>query len=403
MTVSIIITLCLLLLLAYVFDLTASKTKIPSVILLLFVGWAMHQLSVLLEIHLPNFSTILPVLGTVGLVLIVLEGSLELELGNHKVPLIRKSFIVSFGPMLMLALGLSVAVKLIWHFSFKDCLINVIPLCIISSAIAIPSVKALSKSKKEFIIYESSFSDILGILFFNYVTFNDSFGLASLGNFTLQIMLITILSVILTVGLSLLLHKINHHIKFVPILLLVVLIYALSKLYHLPGLIFILILGLVLGNIGIFKRYNRFQFINTDELNKEIVKFRDVLSETAFVVRALFFLLFGYLIDNFELLNINTLALSASIVALIFGLRYLFLRLLKLEASPLLYIAPRGLITILLFLSIEPVNKIDVINNSLLIQVIIISAFIMMIGLMTHKESSTKNSVETNLHTNNPA
>lgn len=403
MTVSIIITLCVLLLLAYVFDLTASRTKVPSVILLLFVGWAMHQLSVLLEIKLPDFSTILPVLGTVGLVLIVLEGSLELELGKHKIPLIKKSTILSVVPMLILAFGLTIALMLIWGLSFRDCLINVIPLCIISSAIAIPSVKALSKSKKEFIIYESSFSDILGILFFNYVTFNDSFGLASVGSFTLQILLITILSVVLTIGLSLLLHRINHHIKFVPILLLVVLIYALSKLYHLPGLIFILIMGLMLGNVEILKRYNRFQFVNADELNREIVKFRDVLSETAFVVRALFFLLFGYLIDNSELLNIHTLALSAGIVAFIFVLRYLFLRLLKLETSPLLYIAPRGLITILLFLSIEPVNRIAVINNSLLIQVIILSAFIMMIGLMTHRESLAKHAAGNNPHTNNPA
>jgi Kef-type K+ transport systems, membrane components len=363
----------------------------------------MHQLSVLLEIKLPDFSTILPVLGTVGLVLIVLEGSLELELGKHKIPLIKKSTILSVVPMLILAFGLTIALMLIWGLSFRDCLINVIPLCIISSAIAIPSVKALSKSKKEFIIYESSFSDILGILFFNYVTFNDSFGLASVGSFTLQILLITILSVVLTIGLSLLLHRINHHIKFVPILLLVVLIYALSKLYHLPGLIFILIMGLMLGNVEILKRYNRFQFVNADELNREIVKFRDVLSETAFVVRALFFLLFGYLIDNSELLNIHTLALSAGIVAFIFVLRYLFLRLLKLETSPLLYIAPRGLITILLFLSIEPVNRIAVINNSLLIQVIILSAFIMMIGLMTHRESLAKHAAGNNPHTNNPA
>ena len=79
MTTTIIITFCVLLLIAYVFDLTSSKTKIPSVILLLLLGWSVRQLTVLLDIHLPDFSPILPVLGTVGLILIVLEGSLELE------------------------------------------------------------------------------------------------------------------------------------------------------------------------------------------------------------------------------------------------------------------------------------------------------------------------------------
>lgn len=75
----IIITFCVLLLIAYVFDLTASKTKVPSVILLLLLGWAVKQITVGLTIQLPDFSPVLPLLGTVGLILIVLEGSLELE------------------------------------------------------------------------------------------------------------------------------------------------------------------------------------------------------------------------------------------------------------------------------------------------------------------------------------
>ena len=40
MTNAIIITICCLLLIVYLFDLTASRTRIPSVILLLLLGWA---------------------------------------------------------------------------------------------------------------------------------------------------------------------------------------------------------------------------------------------------------------------------------------------------------------------------------------------------------------------------
>jgi Kef-type K+ transport system membrane component KefB len=36
---TVIITICALLLIAYLFDLTSSKSKIPSVILLLLLGW----------------------------------------------------------------------------------------------------------------------------------------------------------------------------------------------------------------------------------------------------------------------------------------------------------------------------------------------------------------------------
>jgi len=51
----------------------------------------------------------------------------------------------------------------------------------------------------------------------------------------------------------------------------------------------------------------------------------------------------------------------------------------------MLFIAPRGLITILLFLAIEPTQNIPLVNKSLIIQVIILTALVMMLGLMTDK------------------
>ena len=42
------------------------------------------------------------------------------------------------------------------------------PLSIISSAVAIPSSAGLREQEKEFVVYESTFSDILGIMVFNY-------------------------------------------------------------------------------------------------------------------------------------------------------------------------------------------------------------------------------------------
>jgi hypothetical protein len=45
-------------------------------------------------------------------------------------------------------------------------------------------------------------------------------------------------------------------------------------------------------------------------------------------------------------------------------------------------VAPRGLITILLFLGIAPEQRILLVNKSLIIQVILMTAIIMMLGLM---------------------
>src|SRR6478609_6655733 len=164
MTTSIIISICLLLILAYIFDITSSKTKIPSVILLLLVGWAVKQGTDFFEIPVPNLTSILPVLGTVGLILIVLEGSLELELNKSKFPFIGKTALVASIPMLLFSFGLAFAFHYFGNVSFKFGLANAIPLAVISSAIAIPSAQNLISKDKEFITYESSLSDIFGVI-----------------------------------------------------------------------------------------------------------------------------------------------------------------------------------------------------------------------------------------------
>ena len=388
MDIAIIITFCILLLIAYFFDLTAAKTKIPAVIFLLLLGWLVRQLAAFSNIHLPDFSLVLPVLGTIGLILIVLEGSLELEMNKSKIPLIRKSFLGALFPMIILAFVLGFMFHYFELASFNDSLTNAIPFCVISSAIAIPSVRSLTSFNKEFVIYESSLSDILGVLFFNFIALNSIFDTTSFGNFGLQLIAMIGVSFVATLGLSFLLNKIEHHIKFVPIILLVILIYAVSKIYHLPALIFILVFGLFLGNLDELRRVKWIKQFNPEKLNLEVKKFKELTIEAAFIVRSLFFLLFGYLIETSELLNTETLIWASGIVVAIVFIRIIQLKLSKLPLKPLLFIAPRGLITILLFLSIEPVQKLMLVNKALIIQVIVLTALLMMVGLMITKKET---------------
>ena len=385
MTTTIIITVCVLILLAYIFDITSSKTKVPSVILLLLLGWLVKQISLYTGIKLPNLNPILPILGTIGLILIVLEGALELELNASKFTLVRKSFVVALFPLLLLAFLTASAFHYWLDMDFKASLTNVIPLCVISSAIAIPSVKNLPKNQKEFIIYESSLSDIIGVIVFNFVALNTSFGVNSIWGFLGQMLAIIVISFLATGGLSYLLSKIDHHIKFAPIILLVILIYNISKIYHLPSLVFILIFGLFLGNLDEMKRFKWIQKLKPELLDLEVKKFKEITIEATFVIRVLFFLLFGYLMETAEILNTATLLWSAGIVVAIFFIRAILLKINKVELFPLIFVAPRGLITILLFLSIPASQAIPIVNKSLIIQVIILTALVMMIGLMMKK------------------
>ena len=84
-------------------------------------------------------------------------------------PLIKKSVFASLIQTVGLSFILAYAFYYFGDYSYKDSLLNAIPLSIISSAIAIPSVKNITKSSKEFIIYESSLSDIFGVIFFDFI------------------------------------------------------------------------------------------------------------------------------------------------------------------------------------------------------------------------------------------
>lgn len=389
MTTTIIITICLLLLLAYIFDISSALTKIPSVILLLLLGWIVKQTVELFSIHIPDLNPLLPILGTIGLILIVLEGSLELELNKSKLSVIKKSSLNALIPMFALAFLFAFAFQFISQASYKIALVNSIPFCVISSAIAIPSVRNLSEFNKEFVIYESSLSDIFGVLFFNFIALNEIINTQSFGNFSLQLLLIIVISFIAVLGLSFLLSRITHHITFTPIILIVILIYAVSKVYHLPGLIFILVFGLFLGNLDELKRFNWIEKLRPEKLDKEVKKFKEITTEATFLIRALFFLLFGFLMEAKEILNPETIPWAAGIVLSIILVRWIALKFSKLPSSPLLFVAPRGLITILLFLAILPEQSISIVNKSLIIQSIILSVLVMMLGLMTAKKNET--------------
>jgi len=382
MASTIIISFCILLLIAYMFDLSSSKTKIPSVILLLLLGWTLHQLTDFLNIQLPNFSSMLPILGSIGLILIVLEGSLELDLSKSKIGLIKKSFFGALITMFVITFVLSFLIQYLGGFPYRSCLANAIPFSVISSAIAIPSVRGISTTDKEFVIYESSLSDILGVVFFNFIVLNTDYGFKTFGNFGFQLVIIVVISFVATIGLTILLRKIEHHIKFIPIILLVILIYTILEFYNLPSLIFILTFGLFIGNLYKFKRFKWIKKLHPEELKIEDQKFKEITVEMAFLVRALFFILFGYLLKTYEILNTQTLLLATVIVAIIFIIRTIQLKISRLPLKPLLFVAPRGLITILLFLSIIPAQRLELVNKSLIVQVIILTALIMMFGLM---------------------
>ena len=387
MHVSFLLVFSALILIGYLFEVLSPKTRIPNVIILLGLGMLCQQMVSWVGWERPDFSGVLPELGTVGLILIVLEGTLELKITRAKIPLLSKTFGIAFLSIVTLCLTLGFWFNL-QGYSFKNSILNAIPISVISSAIAIPTARMLSVKDKEFIIFESSFSDIIGVTFFNYLVATVIINAASIGLFVAQIGISIVFSIAAALILTLILSRLNHRIKFIPIIALILFLYALAKGFHLPALILILVFGLVVANIEKVTSLKWFHQFDPKNLIKEIHRFEEITTELTFVVRVSFFIIFGFTIDLPSLLNLNSLALAAIIFAMIVLLRILQLLLLRLPVFPLAFVAPRGLITILLFISIPASQTLDVVNQTLITQIILMTSLFMMGATLFSKKQS---------------
>ncbi|MDI9534163.1 MAG: hypothetical protein QM238_11005, partial [Bacteroidota bacterium] len=84
MTNYIILALCVIIILSYLFDISSRYSRIPGIILLIGLGIALQLISLSTGFNIPNLKPILPVIGTLGLVMIVLDASLDLKLEKKK-------------------------------------------------------------------------------------------------------------------------------------------------------------------------------------------------------------------------------------------------------------------------------------------------------------------------------
>lgn len=389
MTGTIIITFCILLLIAYLFDLTSSRTRIPSVILLLALGWFMKELANLVKIEIPDISFSLPLLGTVGLILIVLDGALDLELDRSKKRIITKHIFGSAFSIISISVLLGLLFIKLGAPDFRIAILNALPISIISSAIAIPSTKMMCRKNREFVVYDTSISDVIGVVLFSYFLMNYNFTASSVLYFVFQIILMIVISIAASAGLSYLLGKLKHQIKFIPIILLVILIYSIAEVYHLPALIFILLFGLTIGNMDKIVELPLIKKITFLSIDREILRFKEITTEATFLIRSLFFLVFGFMIETKEILQQDSLQLALIIVAISLFIRALQLKITGNKLFPLLFIVPRGLITILLFMSISAGEHISFINRNLILQIIVISTLIMILGTSTIKQEKS--------------
>ncbi len=384
---NLIIVLACVIIFSHVFNFISKRTNIPSVILLILLGIAGKYAMDYYNFNQDKliFGT-LEVLGIVGLIMIVLEAAIDLKLTREKWPIIWKSFTVALISLVVCAFGISFIINQVFREDPIISLVYAVPLSIMSSAIVIPSVTRLAKDKKEFMIYESTFSDILGIMFFYFLV--ENVGVESTNQVIYSIVgniIITIvISVIVSYALVMLFQRLEGDVKLFMLIAVLILLYAIGKQLHLSSLVIILVFGLLLNNINLFFVGKLKEFINENTVNSILKDLHLVTRESAFVVRTFFFVVFGTTIDLKALLNLEVFAVGLGIVVFFFVVRFVFLKAFMWKKSifPEFFITPRGLITVLLFFSIPEELTSLTFNADIILITIICTSIVMTWGLI---------------------
>ncbi|MFV0604799.1 MAG: cation:proton antiporter [Niabella sp.] len=386
-----IIVLCVVIIISFFINILAKRTNVPSVLMLILMGIIINQILLYLDI-VPDFFSSLEILGIVGLIIIVLEAALDLELKRENRPLIWKSFTIASLSLALTSFALAFLLRFyIPGASFLQAFVYAMPLSIMSSAIIIPSVGNLVKYKKEFLIYEGTFSDILGIMVFYMIIENTEvegmrqLSLAVVGN----ILLTLTVSVVLSYVLLYILQNIKGEAKFFLFLAVLILLYSVGKLFHLSSLIIILMFGLLLRNHKRLLFWKLEKWLRDDRMDQLYEQFKMITIETSFVVRTFFFVVFGMTIPLSSLLSPGVWIVSLVFLVVIFVLRMLLFKAVeRKDILPQALISPRGLITILLFFAIPDTLKIENFENGILFLVIIATSIIMAWALITYGKNN---------------
>ncbi len=387
-----IIVTSVVIILSFFFNEISKKTNIPSVLMLILLGMLGQIGFKAVGADTATLRPALEILGIIGLIMIVLEAALELKLDKDKLwPILKALAIALIGLMACTWVAAIILEEFIDGMDQQRAWLYATPISILSSAIIIPSVGGLKKKKKEFHVYESTFSDILGIILFYYLTGQADADAGSHGSglagYGLTVLLTIVLSFIASYVIVFIFQNIKSHTKLFLLIAVLLLLYALGKLMHLSSLIIILIFGLVIANIQLFFRGWFAHWLNMKKAKEIYDGLHIITLETAFVVRTFFFVVFGLTIAVTSLANVEVALVSLLILVSIYAIRFLILIVfLGRDINPQLWIAPRGLITILLFYAIPDNMIVEGFNSGILLYLILGTSVIMTIALIADKK-----------------
>ena len=187
-----------------------------------------------------------------------------------------------------------------------------------------------------------------------------------------------LLSITLSYAMIMAFQKIKSDVKLFLFFAVLILFYAIGKLFHLSSLLMILVFGMVLENRTLFFSGFMKKYLYEENVKKVLVDFKLLTRESSFVVRTFFFFILGMSITLAGVFVPDILLLTVYFMVGLFSFRWLIFKLIfKKNYFPQFFIAPRGLISILLFFAIPKEFRINDFELGILLLSIVVTSILM--------------------------
>jgi cell volume regulation protein A len=353
-----------LLVLAYAANRLFQWTRVPDVVVLMAVGVLIGPVTLLVDAA--AFADAISPIGTLALILILLGAGLELDIREalqHFPGGILLGVLAYFGTTAVIGYIVSVV------FSaplLSGLLVGAVLGCT-SATIVMPVLEQwkVSQPVKVTLLVEASLGDVLGVLAVGLLLGlrNSSTGVARTlaGGLLHELGLALLIATAAGFLWSRILPKISsqsfwHVLTFAVVLLL----YAGTESLHASGLLAVLGFGLALANLpGPPERLRDVMLRESPEREAAHLRIQRFHGELAFLVRTFFFVLMGVVVDLQGLESVWPLLLV--LLAVIFLMRWAAVwasawachGIDPQERETILWVLPRGLITIVLALEIR--------------------------------------------------
>jgi Na+:H+ antiporter len=349
--------------LAFVANQLFRRTRVPDVIVLMVTGLILGPLLGL--VHGAQFQPITRAFGTLAVILILFEGGLELEL-RATLRHFPGSLLLSFLAYVLSLIVIALVMRWSMDISMTAALMVGAVLGCTSSSITLPVLQQIEASTpaRVTMILDASLSDTFAILTVGILLDLGHSNGPVAARFAGQVLFVAFISVLLAIVVatlwSYLLPKVSDHRFWNPLTLAVVLLlYAAAEQVGVSGLITVFFFGIFLANarrteLNVVKNSLGLEFVG-EEHHSQVLTFH---AELSFLVRTFFFVLLGAVVEFRELIHYLPQVLGllgAIILARALAVRassWSWKGLHSSERELILWIMPRGLITVVLALQV---------------------------------------------------